>query len=151
MDPRTQVCWEVPGGGGRRLVQLTRYFQKSCACCHPCNVAVPSCVLRRWIVALESCHVDYVGRTTGAVGTVAAVGSALQAANYRIATLESAAGATNTYCDNSVCLDGRHASTRRTLQLRWRAGASLCCPSAAVSPELRALMEKARTTADDRR
>ena len=35
---------------------------------------------------------------------------------------------------------------------RGRAGASSCCPlSAAVSPELRALMGKARTTADDMR
>ena len=26
----------------------------------------------------------------------------------------------NTYCDNSICLDGRHACLRGTLQLRWR-------------------------------
>ena len=41
---------------------------------HLCMVAEPSYLQRRWFVAQESCHDDYVGRTTGAVGTVTAAG-----------------------------------------------------------------------------
>ena len=44
------------------------------------------------------------------------VGTALQAANYRIAILETAAGAPAHSCDNNfICLDGRHACAWETL------------------------------------
>ena len=82
---------------------------------HLCMVAEPSCVLRRWFVALESCHDDY-GRTTGAVGTVTAAAwectasSELQDCDFGIS-----GRCDNTCCDNSVCLDGRHACARETL------------------------------------
>ena len=61
-------------------------------------------------------------------------GNALQAANNRIASLESAAGG---------CLDaGDEAS--------WKSWSFVMLSfSAAVSPELRALMEKARTNVAD--
>ena len=86
-------------------------------------------------------------------------GNALQAANYRIATLETAAGAPTPSCDNnSVCLDGRHAcELGKPCKLAgdkesWKSWSFVMLSfSSAVSPELRALMEKARTTADDMR
>ena len=66
--------------------------------------------------------------------------SALQAANYRIATLESAAGATTpTATTSSASMVDVHV---------------LGNPHVAgdeAPPELRALMENARTTADDMR
>ena len=46
--------------------------------------------------------------------------SALQAANYRIATLETTTSADNTHCDNSTCLDGRHACAWEALKLCCR-------------------------------
>ena len=79
-------------------------------------------------------------------------GTALQAANYRIATLETAAGApatpvTTTSSASMVDMrvhgkpsnfDGDEAS--------WKCWSFVPSFSAAVSPELRALTEKARTT-----
>ena len=63
----------------------------------------------------------------------------------------------NTNCDNSVCLDGRHACARKPSnfagdEASWKSWSFVMLSfSAAVSPELRALMEKVRTTADDMR
>ena len=42
-------------------------------------------------------------------------GNALQAANYRITTLETAAGSPATLVTNFICLDGRHACAREAL------------------------------------
>ena len=65
-------------------------------------------------------------------------GNALQAANYRIATLETAAGAPTPPATTTP--------SASMVDMRW--SFVMLSFSAAVSPELRALMEKARTTAD---
>ena len=101
---------------------------------HLCMVAEPSCVLRRCFVALESCHDDHVGRTIGAVGTVTAAGWECFASS-ELQDCESGISGRcdNTYCDNSVCFDGRRAGAPETLLPCWRrhgrAGASSCYPS----------------------
>ena len=113
-------------------------------------VLEPSCELRRWF----ACYDGNVGRTAGAVGTVTATGwertagSEFQDCDYGNSGIDTSCN------NNSICLDGQHACARETLYLCWRTErSSKSCSfvvlsfSAAVWPELRALMEKARTTA----
>ena len=83
-------------------------------------------------------------------------GSALQASNYRIATLETAAGAGTppaTTTPSASMVDMRVLWTPSNFagdEASWKSWSFVMLPfCAAVSPELRALMEKARTTADD--
>ena len=84
-------------------------------------------------------------------------GSALHAANYRIATLESAAGTattpTATTTPSASMVDMRvleKPSNSAGDEASWKSWSFVTWSfSAAVSPELRTLMEKARTTADD--
>ena len=85
-------------------------------------------------------------------------GSALRAANYRIATLESAAGATTPTAmttPSASIVDMRVLGKPSNFagdEASWKSWSFVMLSfSAAVSPELRALMEKARTTADDMR
>ena len=84
-------------------------------------------------------------------------GSALQAANYRIATLESAVGATTpTAATPSASMVAMRVLGKPSNfagdEASWKSWSFVMfCFSAGVSPELRALMEKARTTADDMR
>ena len=81
--------------------------------------------------------------------TLQQAGNALQAANYRIATLETAAGAPATpVTTTSSTSYGRHAIVREALYLCLRRSI-LEEVAAAVSPELRALKEKTRTAAED--
>ena len=76
-------------------------------------------------------------------------GTALQAANYRIAALEASAGAPATlrqqlHLSRWLTCTGDEAS--------WKSWSFVMLSfSAAVSPDLRALMEKARTAATDMR
>ena len=84
-------------------------------------------------------------------------GSALQAANCRIATLESAAGATTPTATtpSALMVDMRVLGKPSNFagdEASWKSWSFVMLSfSAAVSPELRALVEKARTTADDMR
>ena len=126
---------------------------------HLCMVAEPRCVPRRWL-GLESCHEGYVGRTTEQLErSLQQAGNALQAANCRIATLETAAGAptplaTTTPSASMVDLRvlGKPSHFAGDDEAPWKSWSFVMLSfSAAVSPELRALMEKARTTADDMR
>ena len=85
-------------------------------------------------------------------------GTALQAANYRIATLETAAGAPATLVtttSSASMVDMRvlgNPSEFAGDEASWKSWSLVMLSfSAAVSPELRALMEKARMTADDMR
>ena len=85
-------------------------------------------------------------------------GNALQAANYRIATLETAAGTPATpvtTTSSAWMVDMRVLGKPPNFagdKASWKS-CSFVMPSfpAAVSPELRALMEKAITTAEDMR
>ena len=84
-------------------------------------------------------------------------GSALQGANYRIATLESAAGATTHTATTppASMVDMRVLGATSYFagdEATWKSWSFVMSSfSAAVLPELRALMEKATTTADDMR
>ena len=91
--------------------------------------------------------------------SVQPTGSALQAANYRIATLESAAGAATrriaTTTPSALMVDMRMLGKPSNFagdEVSWKSWSFVMLSfSAAVPPELRALMEKPRTTADDMR
>ena len=85
-------------------------------------------------------------------------GSALQAANYRTATLETVAGAATTplamTTPSASVVDMRVLGKPSNFGdgASWKSWRFVMLSfSAAVQPELRALMEKARTTADDMR
>ena len=85
-------------------------------------------------------------------------GTALQAANYRIATLETAAGAPTppvTTTSSASMVDMRVLGKPSNFagdEASWKSWSFVMLSfSAAVSPEVRALMEKARTTAEDMR
>ena len=99
---------------------------KSCACCHPCftcpcfrslvhgsgaelrTTALVCCsgIVSRWLRR----------RTTGAVGTVTAAGWECTASSELHDRDSGINGrCDNTYCDNSICLDGRHACALETL------------------------------------
>ena len=113
-------------------------------------VADPSCALRRWFVALESCHDGYVGRTTGAVGAITAAGwectagSELQDCDSSATTTPSASMVDMRVLGKPSNFPGEEPS--------WKSWSFVMYSfSAAVSPELGALTEKARTTADDMR
>ena len=80
-------------------------------------------------------------------------GTAVQAANYRISTLEPAAPTATTPSASMVDMRvlGKPSNFAGD-EASWKSWSFVMLSfSAAVSPELRALMEKARTTADDMR
>ena len=73
-------------------------------------------------------------------------GTALQAANYRIASLESAAGTTITAASMVDMRELGKPSIFAQGEASWKSWSFVMLSfSAAVSPELRALMEKAQT------
>ena len=84
-------------------------------------------------------------------------GNALQAVNYRIATLETAAGAPTppaTTTPSASMVDMRVLGKPSNLagdEASWKSCSFVMLSFSAAVPELRALMEKARTTADDMR
>ena len=75
-------------------------------------------------------------------------GSALQAANYRISSLETAAGTTTSAASMVDMRVLGKPSIFAGDEASWKSW-SFVMLSAAVSPELRALMEKARTNVED--
>ena len=77
-------------------------------------------------------------------------GNALQAANYRIASLESAAGTTTSAASMVDMRVLGKPSIFAGDEASWKGWSFVMLSfSAAVSPELRALMEKARINVDD--
>ena len=77
-------------------------------------------------------------------------GNALQAANYRIASLESAAGTTTTAASVVDMRVLGKPSIFAGDEASWKSWSFVMLSfSAAVSPELRALMEKARINVAD--
>ena len=114
-------------------------------------VAERSCVLRRWF-ALESRHDGHVGIATGAVGT----GTAAcweRTAGRELQDCDSGKGGwcAGHPCDNSFMCLGKPFNFAGD-EASWKSWSFVMQSlSAAVSPELRALMEKARTTAEDMR
>ena len=77
-------------------------------------------------------------------------GNALQAANYRIASLESAAGTTTSAASMVDMRVLEKPSIFAGDEASWKGWSFVMLSfSAAVSPELRALMEKARINVDD--
>ena len=76
-------------------------------------------------------------------------GSALQTANYRISSLETAAGTTTSASMVDMRVLGK-PSIFAGDEASWKSWSFVMLSfSAAVSPELRALMEKARINVDD--
>ena len=107
-------------------------------------VAEQSCVKRLWTIALESYQWLLMnGRSSWS-------DHALQAANYRISSLETAAGKTTSAASMvDMRLLGK-PSIFAGDEASWKSWSFVLLSfSAAVSPELRTLMEKARTTASD--
>ena len=102
----------------------------------------------------ESCYDGIAGTATGAVGTGTAAGWYCTASS-ELQDLDVGNSGWCAFCDDNLCLDGGYACARETLKLCWRRSVveelDMLSLSAAVSPELRALMEKARTTAADMR
>ena len=79
-------------------------------------------------------------------------GNALQAANCRISSLETAAGTTTTAASMVDMRWFGKPSIFAGDEASWKSWSFVTLSfSAAVSPELRALREKARSTADDMR
>ena len=77
-------------------------------------------------------------------------GSALQAANYRISSLETAAGTTTSAASMVDMRELGKPSIFAGDEASWKSWSFVMLSfSAAVSPELRALMEKARINVDD--
>ena len=119
---------------------------------HLCMVAEPSCVLSNCAtVVLPEERLDKLEQALQQAGT------ALQAANCRISTLETAAGAlaTSATTTSASMVDMRVLGKPSNFagdEASWKSWSFVMLSlSAAVSPELRALMEKARTTAADMR
>ena len=125
---------------------------------HLCMVAEPSCVLRRWFALNPVTVATSEERLEQLEQALQQAGNALQAANYRIATLETAAGApatlvttTSSASNVGMRLLGKPSNYAGD-EASWKRWSFVMLSfSAAVSPELRALMEKARTTAEDMR
>ena len=125
---------------------------------HLCMVAEPSCVQRRWIV-LESWHVGYVGRATGTVVSCTAASWNCAAGDklQDIATLEiapntpgagTATSTTVATVPSTSMVDIRVLGKPSNFagdEALWKSWSFVMLSfSAAVSPELRALMEKSR-------